>query len=561
MQQSSFSYKKSLGIRSLMVIIPHEDDEINTAGAAIYSAVKEGIHVKCVFMTNGDWVYPAFVRFDETLRALRLLGVEKEDVIFLGFPDGGNRGERSVYLHGLDKPVDAGGRTETYGCGDIVDYHYEKYGQHQKYTWNGLLADLKDVILSNRPDALMVTDFDYHVDHRMLSIAFEKVMDSILNEPGNTYEPLVFKGFAYATSYVSYKDYYERHFLSSRVYRKEMRYLDCETDNPVYEWDKRIRFPVASACRGPGLLHNVLYKALICHMSQKNIEHVRQVFNGDLIFWLRRTDNLIYKGKVTVSSGVSRYLHDFQMMNAKQIADARPAMEDYLWMPDDKGKWCRCDFEKPQHIEAMALYGNIEGTGRILKGKFTFNNGFSIDVGPLAKQGHETRISFPPQDGITWVRFDLGEIEGDGAGLSEWEILPSKYVCHPFIQICVDGHFAYDWYVYPGEAPVISCYSAEKIGELRWLLDGQEISLQELNSRIKNIKQKSVVRVELKDNPEVWCEAFIAPADIIYRMTSSMKKIIDQLGVWWEHQMEKTPHHKLKKIQTLSEYRKLIYKK
>lgn len=74
MQQSSFSYKKSLGIRSLMVIIPHEDDEINTAGAAIYSAVKEGIHVKCVFMTNGDWVYPAFVRFDETLRALRLLG-------------------------------------------------------------------------------------------------------------------------------------------------------------------------------------------------------------------------------------------------------------------------------------------------------------------------------------------------------------------------------------------------------------------------------------------------------------------------------------------------------
>lgn len=70
-----------------------------------------------------------------------------------------------------------------------------------------------------------------------------------------------------------------------------------------------------------------------------------------------------------------------------------------------------------------------------------------------------------------------------------------------------------------------------------------------------------MVRVEVKDKPEIWCETVIEPADIIYRMTSSMKKIIDQLGVWWEHQMEKTPHHKLKKIQTLSEYRKLIYKK
>ena len=557
MQQSSFSYKKSLGIRSLMVIIPHEDDEINTAGAAIYSAVKEGIHVKCVFMTNGDWVYPAFVRFDETLRALRLLGVEKEDVIFLGFPDGGNRGERSVYLHGLDKPVDAGGRTETYGYDDIVDYHYEKYGQHQKYTWEGLLEDLKDVIVSNRPDALMVTDFDYHVDHRMLSIAFEKVMGSILNEPGNTYEPLVFKGFAYATSYVSYKDYYERHFLASRVYRKEMRYLDCETDNPVYEWNKRLRFPVASACRGPGLLHNVLYKALICHMSQKNIEHVRQVFNGDIIFWTRRTNNLAYKGIVTVSSGEGSYLHDFQLMNTKRIADEKPAMEDYLWVPDDKEKWCRCDFEVPQHIEAMALYGNIEDTGRILKGKISFSNGFSMDVGPLKKQGHETFIAFPPQDEITWVRFDIEETEGDCAGLSEWEILPSIHVCNPFIQICVDGHFAYDWYVYPGEVPVISCYSAEKIGELRWLLDGQEISLQELNSQIKNIQQSSIVRAELRDNPEVWCETVIAPADITYRIVSSVKKGIDQLGVWWEHQMEKTPHHKLKSVRTFADYQRM----
>lgn len=174
MIQTSFSYEDSLKIHSIMVIVPHEDDEVNNAGATIYSAIKEGIDVKVVFMTNGDWVYPAFVRFDEAIRSLKALGVPEEDIIFLGFPDGGTHAERSVYMHGLNGPVDAAGHTETYGVGKHQDYHFNKYGKHQEYTWNGLLDDLKDVILSYKPDALIATDFDYHVDHRMISIAFEK---------------------------------------------------------------------------------------------------------------------------------------------------------------------------------------------------------------------------------------------------------------------------------------------------------------------------------------------------------------------------------------------------
>lgn len=47
-----------LGGKSLMVIVPHEDDEINLAGAPIYGAVEAGMRVICVFMTNGDWFYP-----------------------------------------------------------------------------------------------------------------------------------------------------------------------------------------------------------------------------------------------------------------------------------------------------------------------------------------------------------------------------------------------------------------------------------------------------------------------------------------------------------------------
>ena len=52
MDNSSFIYHNLCGDGSLMVIIPHEDDEINLAGALIYGARQEGIPVKCVFLTN-----------------------------------------------------------------------------------------------------------------------------------------------------------------------------------------------------------------------------------------------------------------------------------------------------------------------------------------------------------------------------------------------------------------------------------------------------------------------------------------------------------------------------
>lgn len=62
MAKSSFCYHKVFGGKTIMIIVPHEDDEINLAGATIYGAAKEGIRVLCVFVTDGDWEYPASVR-------------------------------------------------------------------------------------------------------------------------------------------------------------------------------------------------------------------------------------------------------------------------------------------------------------------------------------------------------------------------------------------------------------------------------------------------------------------------------------------------------------------
>lgn len=115
--------------RTLMVIIPHEDDEINLAGAVIYHARKLGIRVICVFTTNGDWKYPGFICLKEVIQALAVLGVPEKDIVFLGYPDGGVHGERNVFVNGRKRPlIGRNGQSETYGMDNHADFAMQYRG-------------------------------------------------------------------------------------------------------------------------------------------------------------------------------------------------------------------------------------------------------------------------------------------------------------------------------------------------------------------------------------------------------------------------------------------------
>ena len=70
----------------LLVIIPHEDDELAIAGAMIYGAVQQNMRIKVVFVTNGDYFrQEGTIRIKEAGKALGELGVTPEDIIFLGY--------------------------------------------------------------------------------------------------------------------------------------------------------------------------------------------------------------------------------------------------------------------------------------------------------------------------------------------------------------------------------------------------------------------------------------------------------------------------------------------
>jgi LmbE family N-acetylglucosaminyl deacetylase len=98
----------------LLVISPHCDDETLGAGGTIAAARSRGIPVRVVFLTNGDgslstqivedahrpgqllsrrksFLRMAKTRQREARAALHQLGVKDDDIIFLGYPDGGTR--------------------------------------------------------------------------------------------------------------------------------------------------------------------------------------------------------------------------------------------------------------------------------------------------------------------------------------------------------------------------------------------------------------------------------------------------------------------------------------
>lgn len=301
------------------------------------------------------------------------------------------------------------------------------------------------------------------------------------------------------------------------------------------------------------LAENVLFKALCAHLSQKAVRRAVKLVNGDEVFWFRRTDNLAYEGMMTASSGNPDYLDDFHMINTKDIISEEPVFNDYLWIPEenDKGKWCQCTFSAPQHVEAITLYGNVESGQRILRGKISFSNGNSFETGPMAENGKQTLITFPAQDDVNWIRFQILETEGEHAGVSEWEIFKSlRMDAEPqVLQITMDGNFAYDWYAYPGENPHIGVYRHGISGEIEWTLNGKTCTHEEVEKKIRKTANPFVIRASMAGNPGVFSEIEVKPAEVTYRLRHLFNTRKDQLAVWWENQREKYPHHQLRKLK------------
>ncbi|MBQ5754113.1 MAG: PIG-L family deacetylase, partial [Oscillospiraceae bacterium] len=172
-----------------LVLVPHQDDEINLAGSTILALKSRGCRVITAFLTLSDTGNNAHRRLKEALDSLACLGCPEKDVVFLGYGDSYNDGNHSRHL-ALQQDKDAvvptwRGRTETDGLPGHPEWCFVRTGAHKTFTRRHVVEDIADLILTTRPDFIFGTGWDSHADHRALSLYLDEAMAQVLAGENN----------------------------------------------------------------------------------------------------------------------------------------------------------------------------------------------------------------------------------------------------------------------------------------------------------------------------------------------------------------------------------------
>lgn len=409
--ENSFFTSSFVRGRNVLVIVPHEDDEVNLAYGVTDSFVKAGSRVTIAFETNGDARFAPEIRNREAVQADALMGVTAQHLVFLGYPD---HVYNPALYSGEALQVRSGdaGHKKTYAVGGFQDYHTQRFGKPADCTRANLQADLRQLILNLRPDIIFVTDTDEHIDHASLSQVFDRTMGEILHEK-NGYQPIVYKGYAYDYAWHGNNDFYQIPFKSAAPSWAPASYNTC------YRWEDRVRFPMSGEYLSYTLRGSKLHALLKAYASQNGLAKQCNLQNGDKIFWQRRTDVLY--GNVSASSGNASLLNDFVLAGYSDNPLA------CCWFPDkaDSKPTIRISWDTPQDVDELVFYDAPSPAGDVHTVNVSTDSGAPQAYTLPDGSGKPCRLHVDRKD-IRNLTIQLTGTGGGIAGFSEIEVLPAQ---------------------------------------------------------------------------------------------------------------------------------------
>lgn len=499
-------YDSQFKNKKVMVIVPHEDDDLLISGQVLPPMYKNGADVRVVFATNGDKRVSAYTRQSEACNALEKLGIPREKVIFLGYPDG-----TQLYV-GKKAFSFSSGWDHTYAGKGFKDYHFDRFGTHAKYTAENMVDDIESVVLEYRPDYILAIDFDTHTDHRGVSISFEKAMERILKKESG-YTPKVFKCFGYSLAWKSKPDFYALNIKSTVMQDREKNNdPSYETDVPQYRWNNRIRLPIDKKSLSHSILRCSEYKALSEHLSQYAYCYSERIINGASVYWNRRTDSLTYNADISVSSGDASLLNDFRLIGVgNRTAGPNVKLENCVsrFNKNDAQKTVTVKFDSPKTVSCVSLYDNFGLNSNILGGVITFSDGSKVEVPALNADGSETRVVFEPKHNITSFTFKVTEYEGV-AGLDEIEAFENADYDMGFSLIKLKNadtdDYIYNYLITPDEKSLnLGVYlSNPNAGYTIKIIEGDSVKLEGNTLVFDDDFEKCTVRAELNGDPSTY---------------------------------------------------------
>lgn len=191
----------------VIVFSPHNDDEALGSAEFIKKTIKNGGQVKVVFTTNGDGFKNAiqldyfnlnpkskdFIKFgytrqQESITALEKLGVTRDNIVFLGYPDGGISALWNSYWDNSNPYV------SEYTKSNKTPYN-NSFTKGALYTGENIVSDLTKIIETYKPTCVVMPHpNDRHPDHYATNAFVKYTLEKINYKPDKELLYLVHRG-------------------------------------------------------------------------------------------------------------------------------------------------------------------------------------------------------------------------------------------------------------------------------------------------------------------------------------------------------------------------------
>lgn len=508
--------------KNVMFFAPHEDDEINVFGGVIEQYVKNGSTARIVFLTNGDCYGIGQTRIKEALDVAKVYNIPEENIIFLGYSD--SLVKNKVHIYNADDNevyTSVKGYSQTYGSKTHPSF---KVGRD--YTRNNIVEDIKDVILAFKPDELFCCDYDSHSDHRAISLFFEEAIDNLIKED-KEYRPAVYKGFGYSTAWNGKQDYYSLNIVSTRKTTNS----DLMEENNIYEWNERMRFPVADEFLSRVMQSSSSYKAMMMHCSQTASDHANGILNGDKVFWKRRCDSILSDAKILATSGNADSLTTFKLAESNDImkSDKLPCSDMWIADADDKNRIIMLALPEKRNFREIAIYASPDKDNKIINATLKIG-GYQFETGMI------DNYSVFELDGIKTDKLALriDEYTGNAAvfKIAAYET-PSEDKTEFIKLMNRNSDFCYDYLIKKSgrEELQVYTYPENAENEYEFSTDGNISAEKTENGVLVKCKtnESGKLKVSLKDNPEVFDEINISNPDDKKRNQIKFKQILEHM--------------------------------
>lgn len=271
-------------IEHLLMIVPHQDDEILMGAGLIYELLQQQKKVTVVLATNGDYGCPDYTkgrtRLKESLNSLKVLGLSPEQVIFLGYADTGMPREES-FLTALYHAVDpdqvyaSGASAVTYGLEEKPEFHFENCREHGFYTRNTFLWDLQRLLVQECPDCVLTThSLDMHGDHEALFYFVREALKKV----EKTVRPRLLVGMVHSPE------------GDERWPLRGTPVFTCPEgiEEGGLKWEERLVLPLRESLRGGLRDGNLKYEALKKHetaLEPNAVDYLMAFIKDEELFW------------------------------------------------------------------------------------------------------------------------------------------------------------------------------------------------------------------------------------------------------------------------------------